>query len=90
MGRRFKGFFDGYGIWVRGYFVVTWLGVGVLFWKWVRFCRVVSAMFFRASLVKKAWWPVMRTLGKVMRRMRVSSWTMPLEKSWKKKSRSSS
>ena len=54
------------------------------------FPSVVSAMPVSASRVKKAWWPVTSTLGKVSRRWKVSSWMISLDRSWKNRSASCS
>jgi len=42
--------------------------------KSVMFAKVTSAMFLKAFCVKKPWWPVMITLGKVSNRVKTSSW----------------
>ena len=60
------------------------------FSKSVMFFNVVSAIFCRASLVKKAWCPVMITLGKVNNRAKVSSCKICPERSSKNNSSSSS
>ncbi|MNO06728.1 hypothetical protein D3C81_2286280 [compost metagenome] len=54
------------------------------------FCNVVAAMAASASRVRKAWWAVMITLGKVSNRARTSSCKGKSERSSKNSWASSS